>query len=170
MDKSVVYQTMRELEVKIHYHFNDIAWLSKAMRSEKIEVFGEGKNHSEYTNDGLATIGDTVLKSVIADYLYRKGITTKGEITQIKSKLENNEVMHNIMLKCGLIGYAYNAKHFQSDAGIPDHEKVVTKGHDPYIEAIVGAVFYDSNYDTTKRWILKWLLPLLISESECGIN
>ena len=93
MDKVVVYQKMRELEVKIHYHFNDIAWLSKAMRSEKIEVFGEGKNHSEYTNDGLATIGDTVLKSVIADYLYRKGITTKGEITQIKSKLENNEVM-----------------------------------------------------------------------------
>ena len=79
---------------------------------------------------------------------------------QIKSKLENNEIMHNIMLKCGLIGYAYNAKHFQSDAGIPDHEKVVTKGHDPYIEAIVGAVFYDSNYDTPKRWILKWLLPL----------
>lgn len=74
MDKSVVYQKMRELEVKIHYHFNDIAWLSKAMKSEKIEVSGEGKNHSEYTNDGLATIGDTVLKSVIADYLYRKGI------------------------------------------------------------------------------------------------
>ena len=71
---------MRELEVIIHYHFNDIAWLSKAMRSQKIEVIGEGKNHSEYTNTGLATIGDTVLKSVIADYLYRKGITTKGEI------------------------------------------------------------------------------------------
>ena len=78
--------------------------------------------------------------------------------------------MHNIMLKCGLIRYAYNAKHFQSDSNVPDHEKVVNKGHDPYIEAIVGAVFYDSNYDTTKRWILKWLLPLLISESECGIN
>lgn len=41
MDKSVVYQKMRELEIKIHYHFNDIAWLSKAMRSEKIEVIGE---------------------------------------------------------------------------------------------------------------------------------
>ena len=61
-------------------------------------------------------------------------------------------------------------QRFQSDAGVPDHEKAVNKGHDPYIEAIVGAVFYDSNYDTTKRWILKWLLPLLISESECGIN
>ena len=73
--------------------------------------------------------------------------------------------MHNIMLKCGLIGYAYNAKYFQSDTAVPDHEKVLNKGHDPYIEAIVGAVFYDSNYDTTKRWILKWLLPLLLQFS-----
>ena len=62
------------------------------------------------------------------------------------------------MLKCGLIGYAYNAKHFQADSDVPDHEKIVNNGRDPYIEAIVGAVFYDSNYDTTKRWILKWLL------------
>lgn len=53
MEKTVIYQKMRELEVIIHHHFNDIAWLSKAMRSEKIEVSGEGKNHSEYTNDGL---------------------------------------------------------------------------------------------------------------------
>lgn len=170
MEKTIIYKKMRALEVKIHYHFNVIAWLSKAMRSEKIEVVGEGKNHSEYTNDGLATVGDAILKSVIADYLYRKGITAKGKITQIKSKLENNEVMHNIMTKCGLIGYAYNAKHFQSDSDVPGHERVVNKGHDPYIEAIVGAVFYDSNYDTTKRWILKWLLPLLISESKCDIN
>ena len=38
MDRVVVYQKMRELEVKMHYHFNDIAWLSKAMRSEKLKL------------------------------------------------------------------------------------------------------------------------------------
>ncbi|MFR5891606.1 MAG: hypothetical protein ACLUG4_03740 [Bacilli bacterium] len=170
MGKTVIYQKMRELEVIIHYHFNDIAWLSKAMRSEKIEVSGEGKNHSEYTNDGLATIGDTGVEIRYCRLSLSERNNYKRRNYADKSKLENNEIMHNIMLKCGLIGYAYNAKHFQSDAGVPDHEKVVNKGHDPYIEAIVGAVFYDSNYDTTKRWILKWLLPLLINESECGIN
>ena len=38
------------------------------MRSEKIEVIGEGKNHSEYISGGLATVGCIVLKFVIADY------------------------------------------------------------------------------------------------------
>lgn len=35
------------------------------------------------------------------------------------------------------------------------------KEHDPYVEAIVGAVYYDSNYDTTRRWILRYLHILL---------
>ena len=53
MDKVVVYQKMRELEVKIHYHFNDIAWLSKAMRSEKIEVFGKERIIANTLTTGL---------------------------------------------------------------------------------------------------------------------
>lgn len=161
MEKKRIEKEMRELELKLHYHFNDISWLAKAMGSIKIEVAGRGKNGSEYSNEGLATVGDTILKSVIADKLYRDGIRTKGEITVKKSDLENNSAMHRMMLSEGLIDYSYNELHFYKDPQIPDHEKVVCKEHDPYVEAIVGAVFYDSNYDTTRRWILKWLLPLL---------
>ncbi len=112
------------------------------------------KNSSEYSNERLATVGDTILKSVIADHLYR----TKGEITTAKSDLENNSTMHKLMLGERLIAYSYNDLHFYKDPNILDHEKVSCKEHDPYVEAIVGAVYYDSNYDT---WILKWLLPLL---------
>ena len=161
MEKKRIEKEMRELELKLHYHFNDISWLAKAMGSIKIEVTGRGKNGSEYSNEGLATVGDTILKSVIADRLYRDGIRTKGEITVKKSDLENNSAMHRMMLSEGLIDYSYNELHFYKDPQIPDHEKVVCKEHDPYVEAIVGAVYYDSNYDTTRRWILKWLLPLL---------
>ncbi len=103
-----------------------------------------------------------MLKSIIADKLFRTdGIRTKGGITAAKSDLENNSTTHKMMLSEGLINYSYNDLHFYKDVNIPDHEKVVCKEHDPYVEAIVGAVYYDSNYDTTRRWILKWLLPLL---------
>ena len=162
MDKKRIEKEMRELELKLHYHFQNISWLAKAMGSIKIEIIGQGKNGSEYANEGLATVGDTMLKSVIADKLFRvDNIRTKGGITAAKSDLENNSTMHKMMLSEGLIDYSYNDLHFYKDSNIPDHEQVVCKGHDPYVEAIVGAVFYDSNYDTTKRWILKWLLPLL---------
>ena len=62
MDKKRIEKEMRELELKINYHFNDISWLAKAMGSIKIEVSGQGKNGSEYSNEGLATVGDTMLK------------------------------------------------------------------------------------------------------------
>ena len=162
MDKRRVEKEMRELELKLHYHFNNISLLAKAMGSIKIDVPGQGKNGSEYSNEGLATVGDTILKAVLADKFYRDGITTKGEITSQKSKLENNTTMHRMMLNEGLINYSYNDLHFFKDADIPDHQQVVCKEHDPYLEAIIGAVYFDSNFDTTRRWILKWLLPNLI--------
>ena len=40
MDKKRIEKEMRELELKIHYQFNDISWLAKAMVSVKIEVPG----------------------------------------------------------------------------------------------------------------------------------
>ena len=161
MDKKRIEKEMKELEDLLHYHFIDISWLAKAMGSIKISIAGQGKNGSEYSNEGLATVGDSILKSVIADKLYREGVTTKGEITAKKSDIENNRTMHELMLGEGIINFSYNELHFHNDPNIPDHEKVVCKKHDPYIEAIVGAVYYDSDYDTTKRWILKWLIPLL---------
>lgn len=156
-----IEKKMRSLEKIIHYQFNQISWLSKAMRSVHIEVPNEGKNHKEYTNEGLATVGDTILKFVIADKLYREGITIKGKITEKKKPFEKNETMHRIVLEKHIIDYAYNDLHFHSEPNIPDHEKVACNEHDPYIEAIVGAVYYDSNYETTRKWILEYLLPLL---------
>lgn len=69
MDNKRIEREMRQLELLIHYHFNQISWLAKAMRCVKIEVDGEGKNHDEYTNEGLATVGDTMLKSMISDII-----------------------------------------------------------------------------------------------------
>ncbi len=61
----------------------------------------------------------------------------------------------------GIIDYAYNDKHFYKDKHVSENEKVRSSKHDSYLEAIVGAVFYDSNYEIVKKWIKEWLLPLL---------
>ncbi len=162
MDDKRIEKEMRELETKINYHFIDVSWLAKAMGSIKIELVGQGKNASEYENEGLATVGDAILKSVIVDYLYiTKGIKTKGGITLAKKDLESNTTMHSLMIGEGWINYSYNKNHFYKDDNIPEHEKVVNKGHDPYVEAIIGAIYYDSNYTCTRCWILNFLLPIL---------
>ena len=161
MDDKRIEKEMRELESKLNYQFKDISWLSKAMASIKIYVEGEGDNHSEYSNERLATVGDAILDFVIADVFYNNQIKTKGEITIKRSKLVNNRVMHQVMIKEGFINYAYNNLHFYKDKAIPKHEKVVSKKHDPYLEAITAAIYYDSDYAIVRKWIIEALVPLL---------
>ena len=160
--KELIEKNMQELKKKIKYQFKDISLLARAMGAIKIEIPDQGKNNKEYANSGLATLGDAILKAVLTDILYRSyGIQTKGQLTAKKSELEKSIVLHNIMNGEELIDYAFNEKHFHKDTEIPANEKVVNNNHDQYIEAIVAAIYYDSNYDTVKKWIVKWLFPLL---------
>lgn len=161
MDKKRIEMEMKELEIILNYRFDNINLLSNAMCSSKINI----QYPKEYFNEGLATVGDAILKLVLAVNLYDNGITSKGQITIEKSKLENNRTLYDIAKDLQIINYAYNENYFYKD-NPPDHEKVSNSLHSPYIEAIICAIYYDSNFETCKKWILTWLLPLL-KDNKC---
>lgn len=161
MDQDRIEKEMHELDRKIDYKFDDIKWLSKAMGSIKLEELD-----NEYANGALATVGDAIIKFVLADKLFQDmKYPTKGNITNEKEKLEKNSTFHNLINGENWIDYAYNDFQFYSD-NVPDHEKVANNGHDSYVEAIVAAIYYDSNFDIVKEWIVTHLLPLLEKYSE----
>lgn len=146
---------MEELSKKIEYEFKDISLLKKAMDSTKIQ---EKKEHS---NQCLATVGDAVLKLLISDHLfYKDKISTMGELTEKKKELENNKVLYKIVTNEEIINFAFNDKHFYSKEN-PQHEKVASSKHDSYLEAIIGAIFYDGGFEKTKIWFENWLYPIL---------
>lgn len=159
MDGKRLEQQLHKLELEIHYSFRQISWLKKAMSAILVEVPGGGKNHKEYENEGLATVGDTILKTYLADNIYRSGITTKGMITTEKEKYENNDILFRVINDLGWIKYAYNEKFFYEES--PLENRVSNPSHSPYIEAIIGAIYYDSNMDTVRRWIGRILMPIL---------
>lgn len=157
MDQDRIEKEMHELEGKIKYQFKDINLLSKAMASIKTS-----KSKNDYMNGALATVGDSIIKFVLADKFYKENDSiTKSEITNKKSKLESNSTLSNLVNKEDWIDYAYNEFHFHKDPNIPDNEKVLDNEHDPYVEAIVASIYYDSNFETVRKWIIDTLLPLL---------
>ena len=166
MDWSRIEKEMHELEIELEYTFKTISFLSEAMKSKKLENLpGDGDNHDEYSNESMAFLGDTIIKHLLAEYLYGDGKNKrKGAMTAEKSELEKNKTMHNIMMKEGLIQYSYHDKYFSKD-NPPDHEKVVTKEHDPYMEAIVAAIYMDGGWEAVTPWFNKWLLPRLKKHS-----
>ena len=162
MDQSRIKKEMHELEAKLGYTFEDISLLADAMKSKKLaNLSDDGANHHEYSNESMAFFGDTIIKCLLAEYLYGDGKNKrKGAMTVKKSKLEKNKTMHNIMMKEGLILYSYHDKYFSKD-NPPEHEKLVTNDHDTYIEAIAAAIYKDGGWEAVSRWFENWLLQRL---------
>ena len=162
MDWSRIEKEMYELQAKLGYTFEDISLLAEAMKSQKLEkIPGDGDNHDEYSNESMAFFGDTIIKCLLAKYLYGDGKNKrKGAMTIKKSELENNCIFHKIMIEEGLISYSYHDKYFHMD-NPPDHEKVVTKNHDPYIEAVAAAIYKDGGWEAVTLGFKNWLLPRL---------
>ena len=81
-------------------------------------------------------------------------------LTEKKKELENNKVLYKIVTNEEIINFAFNDKHFYSKEN-PQHEKVASSKHDSYLEAIIGAIFYDGGFEKTKIWFENWLYPIL---------
>ncbi len=159
MEDKRINAEMQELEKILEFKFKKNSWLKKAMNSSVVKT--PNKKNTDHKNEGLATVGDAVLKAVLADFIYKQGVTTDFGITEKKSKYENNKMLHKVVTNYKISDYAYNEKHFSKDKDIPDHEKVVDNEHDVYLEAIIAAMYFDSGYDEAKNWINNWLLPRL---------
>ena len=159
MEQKSIEEQMHKLEKILSFTFKNINHLSQAMRAIK-------KDKNNLANESLALVGDTLLKFVLADFLYsKKPDSTKGKITKAKAYAEKNETLNDIEKENQILDYAYNEKHFHNDPNIPDHEKVPDKEHSPYLEAIIGAIYYDSGYTKAKKWIKSWLIPKIKEHS-----
>lgn len=85
LEKTVVISRMNELAKFIGYEPNDITFLSKAMHCQRIHREGDGKNRKNYTNDSLATLGDSLLKFILTEYLFDNGYDNVKGVTVYKN-------------------------------------------------------------------------------------
>lgn len=151
MNDEIIISKMLELAKMINYDHNDIEFLKQAMHCQRIYKNNDGKNRKNYTNDSLATFGDSIIKFVISEYLFDKK-ADKGKITVIKQHLEDNETLYNICNETGINQYAYNGVFFAPDA--PLEQQVFHSKHDVYIEAIIAAIYKDKGFEYVKEWTL----------------
>ncbi|MDE7439107.1 MAG: hypothetical protein K2N23_01175 [Clostridia bacterium] len=154
LEKNVIVSKMHELAVLIDYVPNDITYLAKAMHCQIIHNLGDGKNRKNYTNDSLATLGDSLLKFILTEYLFDIGCD-KAEITTKKQQLEDNATLYNLCVDSGIFRYAYNDLCFSDEA--PLENQVYHSKHDVYIEAIIAAIYKDKGIAYCKNWTIQFL-------------
>jgi len=109
-------------------------------------------------NERLEYLGDAILGSVIADYLFMK-YPYKGEgfLTEMRSKMVNRQVLNDIAVKMGLKKITAYNRH--------DNSLKSSQIFGNALEALVGAIYIDKGYNRTKQWVLqKIILPHLFLE------
>lgn len=116
------------------------------------------KENADENNERLEFLGDAVLSTVIADYLFKR-YPYKGEgfLTEMRSKMVNRQQLNEIALKMGVKKLTLYNKfdNFLKGSQIFGNT----------LEALVGAVYLDKGYKKTQSWIVRQIiLPYVFVE------
>ena len=97
----------------------------------------------EFSNERLEFLGDAVLDSVVADYLFVKfEDEDEGYLTRIKSKIVNRKTLSDI-------GDAMNIREILRYNQARSINLNTLEGN--AFEAILGAIYLDGGYDSVKK-------------------
>ena len=133
---------MEKLQKNINYHFSDAALLKQALTHRSV---------NNNNNERLEFLGDSILGCVISHELYlRFPLVDEGQLSRLRSSLVRGQTLaklaktlnlsENLVLGQGeLKSGGFRRESIQADA----------------FEAILGAIFLDSDYLTVSAVILK---------------
>ena len=132
----------KALEDKLGYVFKNQKLLELAL------IHKSSNNISN--NERLEFLGDTILNSIISEYLFVKFPNEKeGLLTRMRSYLVKGDTLSK---KANQIDIVKFIKLSKGTAMLSENRKhSILEGS---IESIIGAVFLDSNWKQTKKFIL----------------
>lgn len=102
-------------------------------------------------NERLEFLGDAVLSSVVADYLFmRYPYKEEGFLTEMRSKMVNRHQLNEVAIKTGLHQITlYNRQ---------DTALKASQIFGNTLEALVGAIYLDRGYEETRLWVTNRLI------------
>jgi ribonuclease III len=104
------------------------------------------------SNERLEYLGDAILGSVVAEYLFKKYPTKdEGFLTEIRSRIVNRDALNIAARNMGIstiVEYTNNRKSRQAYKSI----------YGDTLEALIGAIFLDKGYMNARRFIIKKVL------------
>lgn len=138
------------LEKLIGFSLNDHQIVSQALTcSGFAKEFNDVSQDKILDHDGLGTLGDAVLKSVISEKLFRQNpAITRGELTDAKRELENNPELQSIGLRLDIDKLLLHRNN-----ELKGKKKLATA-----IEAIVAAIYLSNGLDDTIKFIEQFIL------------
>ncbi len=140
------------LEKKISYKFKNRQLLQEALTHRS--YLNEHPSWSVNHNERLEYLGDAVLELITSEFLFHLfPKATEGELTSLRSALVNHEMLAKVAKKINLEKFIFLSRGEAKDKG-KGHEVILANT----LEAIIGAIFLDANYQTAKNFVKKFIL------------
>lgn len=117
---------------------------------------------SNKSNERLEYLGDAILDSIIADYLfYKYPIRGEGFLTETRAKIVSRKKLGSIARKLNLQEYMeYNKSNVVINNNLLGNT----------LEALVGAIYLDKGYDSVKYFLVNRILRVHIDLDELLVS
>lgn len=124
----------------------------------KLPIYEQALKHSSISNsetdsnERLEYLGDAIIGSVVAEYLFKKfPFKNEGFLTETRSRMVNRETLNDVAKKIGLD----NLVIYNINRRLPNSHKSL---YGNALEAFVGAVYLDKGYVVSQKFIIKKLV------------
>lgn len=137
-----------KFEEKAGVNFKDKNLLKQAFTHRS--YINENRGSSLEHNERLEFLGDAVLELVITDYLYnRLKESDEGELTSLRSALVNADTCSRVAQSLDANEFLLLSKGESKDTGRARQYILANT-----LEAVIGAIYVDQNYEAAKKFIL----------------
>ena len=155
-------KNLLDLEHKLNYYFNDRNLLKNALLHKSLG--NERKEYKNQNNERLELLGDAVLDLIVAEYFYKNyKNASEGTIAKLKAMIVSEPILAKISRQIG-VGKFLMLSRGEVMSGGRNRESILADS----FEAILGAVYIDSNLDEARVFALSHIKQYIdhIEENE----
>lgn len=145
-DQRLFLNKMTEIEQNLNYLFKNKELLKEALTHPSMSF----NQKNRFNNQRLEFLGDAILSTVITEYLFLHfPQETEGLLSNKKHFLVSGETLVKVANKTNLGKFLILTKGEETTAGRKNLNNLENA-----MEAIIGAIYLDSNFDIIKNIIL----------------
>lgn len=149
---------MTDFEKKIGYSFHNPQYLKRALTHSSY-----ANEHHIGDNERLEFLGDAVLSLIVSENLFKNhSEDNEGDLSKIRASLVCEQALFEVSQKIGL-AQQIKLGHGEEMTGGRKRPSVISDA----FEALLAAIFLDSDFYTAKEWLLK-LMDTELSQAAVG--
>ena len=134
------------LEKNIGYEFKDKELLKKALTHTSF-----ANEHHIESNEKLEFLGDSILEFISSKYIYNNyGYLKEGEMTKVRADVVCENSLYKIALKQDFSDFLYLGKS-KIMSGETKRPAILADS----VEAVIAAIYFDSNLEQAEKFIVE---------------